>query len=329
MQTEKSFRELLDRYLAGSSTPKENAVVEEWFEKGGNTSKPDFQLTAEDRARLLNNIHRLQGSPVAQIKPKSRYKIVSGWRAAAIWIGLLITVGAGIVKQQSIKQIFIQHTTAVIFNNITTGKGEIKQVILPDSSVVMLNANSSITYQSDFAKHRQLKLSGEALFTVTHDKEHPFTVHTPDSVATTVLGTQFNINCYAGGEDVHIAVISGRVRVSKAGKTLDTLTKAQAIRYNKASQDFTLYYDVTEERITSWATGQWEYDNLRFSDLAVLLQNQYGVTLTTRANELSKLQTHVSINFNKQQSATELLEVFCSIAGCHFQILSPNETEIY
>ncbi|MRG44104.1 DUF4974 domain-containing protein [Chitinophaga sp. SYP-B3965] len=310
MQTEQRFRELLDRYIAGTCTPQEKTIIEEWFEKGGDVNKADLHLSAADESRLLANIHRKQGARLRTLL-----------RTAAIWAGILIATGLGIWKATE-KPENIQP----VFMAIATGKGEIKQVTLPDGSVVLLNANSRLYYHPDFSSHRQLRLSGEALFTVTHDKSHPFTVLTADSLSTTVLGTQFNINSYDKGDDIQISVLSGKVAVKKPGSLPDTLIKAQALRYHKADGKFAVLHDVTTE--TNWSKGQWEYENVRFSDLALLLENQYGITLTSLLDP-KELQTNVSINFSKKQTAREIMEVFCSLAGCRFRMLSPEKIEIY
>lgn len=328
MQTEERFRELLDRYIAGTCTPQEQTIMEEWFEKGGNLHKADLPLSAAEAARLLENIHRLQDKASLPVKHNKLSGLLSGWRAAALWTGILLAAGLGIWRTGFIRNIGDPSQRAVVFKELTTRKGEIKKVILPDSSVVLLNANSTLRYHPDFVGHRQLHLSGEALFTVTHDDQHPFTVYTTDSLATMVLGTQFNISSYDQGEDVQITVVSGKVQVSKPGSTLDILTKAQAIHYNKAGKDYTILNAVPAESLTAWTKGEWDYENVRFNDLAVLLQNQYNVILSTRLDQ-RQLQTNVSVNFNKQQSAREIVEVFCSLTGHRLRMLTPTEIEIY
>lgn len=329
MQTEQRFRELLDRYLAGTCTPVEKAVIEEWFERGGDMGKAGLHLDAAELSRLLANIHQLQDAEdIRSVKPSGRRLWPGGWRAAALWTGLLITAGIGIWKSGQIKKIFNTKQSPVAFTTISTGKGEIKQVVLPDSSVVLLNAGSVLRYHPDFISRRELHLSGEALFTVTRDEAHPFTVLAADSLSTTVLGTQFNINSYDKGEEVQITVVSGKVSVARPGNSLSTLTRAQAISYHRAGGKFTIFSDIATESLTSWAKGEWEYENARFSDMALLLQNQYGITLVSRRSR-KELQTQVSVNFNRKQSAREIMDVFCSLAGCRFREVSPVEIEIY
>src|SRR5690606_18082388 len=65
--------------------------------------------------------------------------------------------------------------------------------VLPDGSKVTLNSNSSISYTEGFTEStREIKLKGEAFFQVTKDPARPFIVHT-GNIATTALGTSFNI----------------------------------------------------------------------------------------------------------------------------------------
>ncbi|WP_162946562.1 FecR family protein [Chitinophaga barathri] len=332
MHTEQRFRELLDRYIAGNCTPQERAIIEEWFEKGGDVSKADLHLSPDDTSRLLANIHHLQDEPsvhrMAEPRKLPLLRALPRWRSVAVWAGILLAVGLGIRHAGKIRDVFSGSESPVVFLALVTGKGEIKQVTLPDGSVVLLNANSKLDYHPDFAGHRQLRLSGEALFTVTRDEAHPFTVLTGDSLTTTVLGTAFNINSYDKGEDIRISVVSGKVAVSKPGGALGTLTRAQAIRYHKAGKNFAVSHNVATENITSWSRGEWEYENLRFSDLALLLENQYGITLTSRLGQ-KELQTNVSINFSRKQPANEIMEVFCGFAGCRFRVLSATAIEIY
>lgn len=331
METEQHFKELLDKYLAGTCTAQEKAVMEEWFSKGGNSSKTGIELEESKRAQLLARIHALQdrqAQPAITVQRAGWREWLTGWRAAAVWIAVLVTAGIATWRSGVINSLFTSRESFVAYELIQTGKGEVKQILLPDSSVVMLNANSTLEYHPDFAEHRQIRLSGEALFSVTRDKTHPFTVQTSDSLVTTVLGTRFNIRSYEKSQDIGITVVSGVVAVDWAKHSLDTLTRSQAIHYQKASRSFTLSDNINTESVTGWTSGKWEYDNLRFNDLAILLHNYYGIALTSRRNT-DTLQTGVSVNFNSKQSVKDILEVFCAFAGCSFRENGPADMIIY
>lgn len=90
-----------------------------------------------------------------------------------------------------------------------------EQIILPDNSIVLLNTNSSVSYERNF-NPRNINLKGEAFFNVS-DGKSPFVVQT-NYGAITVLGTEFNIN--ASKENLEVEVEHGRVELEKAGNKL-------------------------------------------------------------------------------------------------------------
>ena len=84
---------------------------------------------------------------------------------------------------------------------VNTDYGKISRLVVPDSSVVVLNANSTIKYEKKWDKNapRELWLNGEAFFDVKHlDNDHKienyerFIVHT-NNTTVEVLGTSFDI----------------------------------------------------------------------------------------------------------------------------------------
>lgn len=330
MQAEQRFRELLEKYLAGSCSPEEKEIMEKWFEKGGDLNKPDIMPDRSTQAQLLARIHATQDLQVSTENPARMNmvrRLFTGWRAAAVWTGLLVSAGFAGWRTGLLKPLF-NGEAHLAYRMIQTGRGEVKQFLLPDSSVIVLNANSRLEYHPDFRENRQIRLRGEALFSVAKDRAHPFSVQTNDSLATTVLGTRFNIQSYNESHETRITVISGIVAVARASQSPDTLTRSEAIRYQRASRSFTILHDVNTESVTGWIKGEWDYENLRYNDLVLLLQNHYGINLSSKRNT-GQLQTGVSVNFNAKQSATGILDVFCSFAGCHFRETSPANFEIY
>src|SRR5690606_1063424 len=98
--------------------------------------------------------------------------------------------------------------------SIKTPKGGQYQIKLPDGTRVWLNAASVLTYPSRFlGSKREVKLSGEAYFDVSHQAEAPFVVHTAEQEVT-VLGTEFNIAAYADERETKTTLVTGSVKVS-------------------------------------------------------------------------------------------------------------------
>ncbi len=88
---------------------------------------------------------------------------------------------------------------------------ESQSFYLPDSSLVQLNKNSTLTVTEVFADGaRVIYLSGEAFFDVKHDEDHPFIVLT-EHTRTKVLGTSFKVRAYPEESRKIVRVESGIV----------------------------------------------------------------------------------------------------------------------
>ncbi|QIL37834.1 DUF4974 domain-containing protein [Pedobacter sp. HDW13] len=102
-----------------------------------------------------------------------------------------------------------------VYNTLSTAKGQQYSVVLPDGSLVYLNASSSITYSTglNHTARRKIKLVGEAYFEVAKNKKHPFEVFSGNQKVE-VLGTHFNINSYNDEPATKTTLLEGSVKVS-------------------------------------------------------------------------------------------------------------------
>ena len=75
-----------------------------------------------------------------------------------------------------------------------TTYGETKRILLPDSSTVLLNANSSISWSTQWKQvgKREVNLKGEAFFDVRKMNGMQFVVQS-GGMKVKVLGTVFNV----------------------------------------------------------------------------------------------------------------------------------------
>ena len=81
---------------------------------------------------------------------------------------------------------------SVVFAEISSMPGTITRLVLPDQSVVWLNAGSRLVYPSVFdEKERKVQLFGEGYFEVEADSEHPFSVSTSEGLRVIAYGTKF------------------------------------------------------------------------------------------------------------------------------------------
>jgi transmembrane sensor len=108
-------------------------------------------------------------------------------------------------------------------NTLSTARGEVYQLRLPDGSRVWINSASSISYNTNLNNQQRggqriVRLSGEAYFEIAKDKKHPFVVKTTGQQVE-VLGTHFNISAYPSDKFTHTTLVEGVVKVSNASES--------------------------------------------------------------------------------------------------------------
>jgi len=92
-----------------------------------------------------------------------------------------------------------------------TNTGIQKMVKLPDGSSAFLDSETTLSVQfSDNSRRIDLK-KGRAMFSVTHDPDHPFVVSS-NNITVRALGTQFDVY-KATGNRISVSVTEGSVQV--------------------------------------------------------------------------------------------------------------------
>ena len=105
---------------------------------------------------------------------------------------------------------------AASYKTITNTTAQAMDVVLEDSSSVMLFPASALRYEAAFpGGKRNIYLDGEAIFKVKQDAARPFTVLS-NGIATTVLGTMFKVLAADAGGNTKVYLYQGKVVVRSA-----------------------------------------------------------------------------------------------------------------
>lgn len=114
--------------------------------------------------------------------------------------------------------------TVVVRHELNTS-GKIQRIKLADSSEIILDPLSEITWNEPFTNNkRDVVLKGRARFNVAKDKTKPFTVIS-GHLATTALGTQFIVTAFEQDEFITVQLYEGRVVVKPADSLHPKLKK--------------------------------------------------------------------------------------------------------
>lgn len=155
--------------------------------------------------------------------------------------------------------------------------GEKARLVLPDGSVVLLNAGSRISYTSDFDRRdRRLELDGEAYFEVQKNKGKPFVVSTP-YLDVRVTGTKFNVNAYDDEPSVVASLVEGSVNVtSRADGRVYRLTPGHSLALAKASGEVT-YPQLNSDIVLAWKDNRLVFADDDIASLAKKIEKWYDV----------------------------------------------------
>lgn len=123
--------------------------------------------------------------------------------------GRISTVEDGVVFESE------QQVQEVEWNTLVVPAANFFKMILPDGSLVWINANSELKFPSHFnGNERRIFLKGEAYFEVAKMVDKPFFVQANQSTIR-VLGTHFNVSAYK--DVVKTSLAEGSVEVQYGG----------------------------------------------------------------------------------------------------------------
>ena len=181
--------------------------------------------------------------------------------------------------------VFVGLVLAVIINimpiTYKTEIGELRTVIMEDSSAVTLNTNSAVTvHYSPKTRHIRLE-RGEALFEVAQDPSRPFEVIAGNGLVK-AIGTSFGVEL--SGDKVTVSVLEGKVVVTpniKHAEEQHGKVKTRKLRVGEAleywSNGVVAEVNVAnKKRITAWREGKLNFDGLRLAD-AIKEHNRYSL----------------------------------------------------
>ncbi|GAB4229656.1 MAG: FecR domain-containing protein [Ekhidna sp.] len=233
----------------------------------------------------------------------SKSKSMSMWRYVGIAASIALVAVMGYLLYDPSQQLSFQ-----------TAEAQTMSHELPDASVVILNANSKLSYEEDWK--RTLTLSGEAFFEVT--KGEKFTVQT-ESGSVEVLGTSFNV--FARSGKLKVACKTGKVKVSIPLENYETvIAPGEMITFKN---DTIKKVTVATNLMGSWQTGVFYFNDQPIEEVVEELKRQFGIQI--------ELNLHKPVEFNgyfTNKSLAQALDQICLPLGLEYSKASTSSIVI-
>lgn len=252
-------------FLAKHSYQMENIMEAERLVKASSGVISNEKLTPVQKKKL----HQRLMKKVGREKSRKRLQVL----ALAATILLLLVAGFtfwGIPTEGEPSLIVIK-----------TPYGQTKEVVLPDQSKVILNANSILSYKDRWiqGEDRLVSLKGEAHFTVTSQPatQAKFTVVTED-LKVNVLGTIFNV--YSRKKGTTVTLEEGHITLDLKAQLADKATKVMVAgeQLHFSAQTGELKEDkVNVIAHSSWKDGIITFDGITLGQLGVIITETFGM----------------------------------------------------
>ena len=229
------------------------------------------------------------------------------------------------------KPLTIDHSP-LTWNTLATPRGGQYQLVLPDGSIVWLNAASSIRYPTAFTgNERIVDITGEAYFEVAkaldengHKKTFAVNILPPTGRGggggrVEVLGTHFNINAYNDEDAIKTTLLEGSVKVSKDAVTAIIKPGEQASISHSSQKSHNIPVQTVEtEEVMAWKNGAFQFNGADIQTVMRQISRWYDVEVEYKGNISLHFAGTMSRNVNISQ-VLEMLEkaggVKTSVAG--------------
>lgn len=248
-----------------ADNPHKAAEIEEARQILRHLTVPEHKLTESEISELWSEIRGERAIP-DEAPPASVRKVP--WRSFA---------AAAVVVMGIIFYTIVTSGDLVIYE---TAYGQTRNITLPDQSVVTLNANSRLSFVDNWgsAATREVTISGEAYFSVTHkENNQPFLVRTEDGVAVEVLGTTFNV--YHRTSETKVLLNSGKISLSlptaEAGEKI-IMKPGELVEF---SSQQVVRKSVDPKKYVAWTEHKLILDHTSLREMVKMLRENYGLTV--------------------------------------------------
>jgi ferric-dicitrate binding protein FerR (iron transport regulator) len=192
-------------------------------------------------------------------------------------------------------------------NTLKTPKGKSLKIILSDSSIVWLNAESSISYLVPFEKsERRVSITGEAYFEVVKNSVRPFIVET-NGAEIKVLGTRFDVNSYNVQKGIYTTLIEGAVDVKDLSAGNRVLLKPNEQAIISPLKEIVVE-NVNTSLIIDWKDGRFIFEKEKLGSIFEELSRWYDINFQFETNKLKEYE--FSGYLERYQDLNILLELF-------------------
>lgn len=303
----------------------------------GLTSYSRTYLSEEEEARLLDRILRTttpQEYPVQDMQVSANPRWYRMAAAAAVVLAILATGYLVWRPGSSHKATYAETINTLAATSKVTRyanqSARAETYYLPDSSSVVLDPKSEISYTADYGREkRNVYLTGKATLEVVPNANKPFYVYA-NEIVTKVLGTKFEVVAFDNGSDVTVKVLTGKVTVYQNGdqdsETARTARHPAVLLLPNQLVVFDRKAELFDKRLVDHPVSlpdvksmpKFEYEDSYAAQFFEDIRKAYGVNVIYNSELLESCQFSAVFS---EESLPEKLDVVCKTIGASYEII--------
>jgi transmembrane sensor len=267
--------DLVFRYFGNECSPDERERFERWL-----AADPERRLIVD--AAVMAAGRTLDAMPVSTPVRQPRVLVAARRARRPAWLlpmaaSLVVAVGGAIVMKYPAWTAARAPHPASVQRVAQTVRGGRQELRLADGTRVVLGPASTLRYPAEFgAGPRDVELTGEGYFEVTHDAAHPFRVRAGHASAEDI-GTAFSVRAYPEDSTVRVVVAEGSVALGAAAPGAGRgvpLTPGQLGSLAKGSGTPTVRR-VNVAAYLGWMDGRLAFDETPLAEVVAQLGRWY------------------------------------------------------
>jgi transmembrane sensor len=305
----KHIQGLITRFLTRKATDADIHELQAWLEEDPehvsyfNEANEKFQATATLSQFDLKKVNDAWQHLTARIETLDTRQAPDVVRFNFLRIAASVSIV--LLSLFAIWKIVVKKKFSGTGDNIVFHSGEKNvHLLLPDSTSVWLNTNSTIEYTAKFSEKREVKLKGEAFFDVRKKQEQNFVVRT-ENFSIQVKGTRFNVQAYET-QDENATLEEGEIELTVKGEQQAyAMAPGDQITIKKAQQKV-VFKKVDPTDFSAWKEDKLVFDNALLEDIILKLENRYHIDIVIEDAIAQRERLTMTI---EQEPIEEILEM--------------------
>ncbi|HEC44488.1 MAG TPA: FecR family protein [Bacteroides sp.] len=364
MPSSQHIKRLLDEFISGKITPEDENdlfdfvnnhdidstliawMYKKWtdspkrsvgFHSEGANEKIRRKLNLPDRS---SREEREYANHVIELEKRKKGRFIPQiFRIAAVLA--LALIGSYLVLMRS--GYFTTMPLKESYSEVFANNGSKSTIVLPDSSIIILNSGSYLRYPVNFhGKNRWVYFEGEAFFNIKTGKAYPFYVNT-GNISIRVTGTEFNVKSFPEDQFIETTLISGSIIIEELDEKKQLINQIflnpnQFAVYDKNTNKIEVSDLLIEDEIipkqavrvehepavlktpqitVAWKDDKFVFYNESLEEIAIRMERWYDTKIVIQDEELKKYRYSGTFEDENIEQALDALKLAASF---EFQI---------